>query len=261
MHSIRENKIDLEYWKIADEIKRRLFDLIRNSFKEKPIIDASVSFEESENYIRERIKEVHELILQEWEKVKREYQTNPHFDEERLLGYLYEALFYLSSLELISRWFKDDIYWMGYNLENKIEPPAHFEVLPLYDIIPPITYKAIDSEKAKVPQLKGDFITFYVEGPSGQRKVTPIALIDVKKSLHSYKEKSGRWAAIAALRHGLVAQVAYPKTQIDELYLLENWEIKTICPSCGKLMDGIYRTCPLCKKEAYPFTREDWGKL
>jgi len=261
MHNIRKNQINLKYWKIADEIKRRLFNLIRNSFKEKPIIDASISFEKSENFIQRRIREVHRLILEEWKNIKREYQNNPHFNEKRLSGYLYEALFYLSSLELMSRWFRNDIYWMGCNLENKMEAPAHLEILPLYDIIPPITYKPSNNEKAKVPQLKGDFIAFYVEGPSGQRKVTPIALIEVKKSLSSYRKRDGKWVAIAALRHGLVAQVAYPKTQLDKLYSLENWEIKTVCPSCGKLMDKIYRTCPFCKKEAYLFTRENWEEL
>lgn len=253
--------MNLEYWKIADETKRRLFNSIRNSFKKKPVIDVSIPFEKCGDYIKKRIKETQELVLKEWSTIKGEYQNNPNFNEKRLLGYLYEALFYLSSLELMSKWFKNDIYWMGYKLESKLEAPAHLEVLPLYDIIPPITYKAIDSERAKVPQITADFIALYVEGPSGQRKVSPISLIDVKKARYSYNRKRGKWQAIAALRHGLVAQIAYPKKEIKEICSLNDWEIKTICPACGNLMDKIYPICPFCKKEAYPFTREDWGEL
>lgn len=256
-----------EYWKIADETKRRLFNRIRNFSKEEPIINVSKDWDFALKYQEKQKEKARKVILEEWAEIKREYKENPNFNEERLSGYLYEALYYLCALGLQASFIGMDLYWISFDKLKKekfIEAPPHFEPVPLYDIIPPIIYKAVNAERARTPQLKGDFLIFYVEGPAGGRKVTPIALVDVKKNrfiYEKYKRKDGKWMAIACLRHGLIAEIVFPKKTYDKIYSLKDWEEKIICPDCGELMEKPYHICPFCEREAYPFTREDWKKL
>lgn len=255
-----------EYWKIADDTKRRLFNTVRNFFKEKPVIDVSSNARQAIEYQKQITREARNLVLKEWKSIKEEYRNDSSFSKTRLSGYVYEVLFYLCTLDLSATFFEEDLYWMSSRKEFEEimgEAPPHFEPLPLYDIISPLAYKTINRKRARTPQLRGDFILFYVEGPAGRRKVTPISIVDVKKSIFAYekKKREGKWQAIAALRHGFVAQIAYPKKGIEEIFSIRDWEIKTICPDCGGLMDKVCRICPFCRKEAYPFTREDWEKL
>jgi len=259
--------INKEYWKIADETKRRLFQKLRNFFKEEPFLDVSKGWEFAQKYQEQQTKKARKLILEEWKDIKKEYKNNSDFDERRLSGYLYEILYYLCTITLDASFRQMDLYWMGFDEAQKKkleEAPPHFEPIPLYDIIPPIAYRAVNTERAYTPQLKGDFLIFYVAGPAGGRKVTPIALVDVKKNkftYEKYKKTAGKWMAIACLRHGLIAEIAYPKKKYDEIHSLKDWKEKIICPSCGGLMNKAYPKCPICNDGAYLFTREDWKEL
>lgn len=250
-----------KYWELADLIKRRLFGRIRDYLQENPAIDLSsdyYQFEENRKKIKE---ELHESVLKEWNLIKQQYRGNPAADWNRLKGFLYEALFYVACIDLCSFYFATDIVWMQ---TKAFEAPPHFEVLPLFGIIPPIRYVF---EKAKepspVPQLEADFLILYVEGEAGRRRAYPVTFVDVKssKKVHEWKKEKGIRQAIAALRHGCAMQLAYPLKDIEELKSLKDWETKTICPSCGNLLDNIPAICPYCKKEAYPFFRENWKVL
>ncbi len=87
-----------EYWKIADETKRRLFNRIRNFSKEEPLLNVSKDWDFALKYQEEQKEKARKVILEEWAEIKREYKENPNFNEERLSGYLYEALYYLCVL-------------------------------------------------------------------------------------------------------------------------------------------------------------------
>ena len=141
--------------------------------------------------------------------------------------------------------------------QKKLEPPPHLEAVPLYDIIPPIAYKAVDTDRRNAPQLKGDFLVFYIRGIAGRRRPYPIYLLDVKKSRSTYKKKEGKNSANACLMHGLIAAIVYPIKEYDKVYSLNDWSMKLICPSCGELSDDVMK-CTSCGILMYPFTREDW---
>ena len=247
-----------KYWEWADLIKRKLFGSIRDYLRENPSIDLSSDSSQFEEN-RKKIKEgLHKLVLEEWNLIKQQYRGNSATDWNRLKGFLYEALFYVACIDLSSFYFATDVVWMQ---AKAFEAPPHFEVLPLFGIIPSIRYLfEKGKEPALVPQLESDFLILYVEGEAGRRKASPVTLVDVKssKSVHEWRKEKGIRQAIAALRHGCAMQIAYPLKNIKELKSLQDWETKSICPSCGELMDDIPAICPYCNKEAYSFFREDW---
>lgn len=73
-----------EYWKIADETKRRLFNRIRNFSKEEPLINVSNDWDFVLKYQEEQKEKTRKLILEEWGEIKREYKGNPNFDEDKI---------------------------------------------------------------------------------------------------------------------------------------------------------------------------------
>ena len=259
-NDIESEKWDKDFWKMADETKRRLFNAIRNFFKEETIIDVSSGFDFAQKYRDQQVEKGRKLILNEWEEIKIEYKDKRAYNEKRLSGYVYESLFYLCIHGgLTASFLEKSFYWMKTEeLQKKLKPPSHFEAVPFYDIIPPIAYKSVDSDRSNVPQLKGDFLVFYNEGMAGERKAFPIHIVDVKKSESAYDKKKGRMLALACLRNGLIAEIAYPKKEYNKIQSLKDWDIKPICPFCGRLAKMDDEKCPSCEKIMYPFTREDW---
>lgn len=250
-----------EYWNLADLIKRKLFGRIREYLRENPAIDLSSDYSQFEENSKKIKEELNKSVLKEWNLINQQCRENPAADWNRLKGFLYEALFYVACIDLSSFYFATDVVW----IQTKFfKAPPHFEVLPLFGIIPPIRYLfEKGKEPSSVPQLEADFLILYVEGESGRRRASPVTFVDVKSSkrVHEWKKKKGIRQAIAALRHGCAMQITYPLKNIEELKSLKDWETKSICPSCGELMNNIPAMCPYCKKEAYPFFREDWRKF
>lgn len=237
------------FWRIADLVKRRLFDRLRRETQQ-------IDYRNYKEY-RERFKEIPHSLIEEWEDIKREYKDDPDADLTKLRGFLYEALFYYACLELQALFMDAEIIEMtGYKFDRS---PPWFGAIPLYDIIPGLHHiwekeKGGWKRKRKVPQVKADFLVQYAddEGP------LPPALIDVKSSkpLKYGKERWG-WQITSAVRRGFIFQVAYPKRGIKGYpKSLKEWKIKTPCPKCKKLSDN-YRRCSECGEEIFPFTIVD----
>lgn len=236
------------YWTIADQVKRRLYSRLR-------MATAQVDYLNYEEYQR-KFREIPSILVNEWEEIQREYAYGANseifrLNEHRLKGNLYEVLFYYACLKTQALFIDAEICEMeGVHFE---ESPPWFEATPIYDIIPTLHHiheKGIQVRKA--PQVKADFLISYVD----DRGPTPFAFVDVKSRSPSEYSDAWNWQVTAAMRHGFIFQLAYPRTKSKYPISLEDWEIKTPCLNCKDLSDE-FRKCTKCGKEIFPFTVVD----
>lgn len=242
-----KDKKELPFWKIADEVKRRLFSRLR-------IETSQIDYLNYKGY-RKKFEGIPASLIEEWNKLKEKYKYASDGEFNRLKGFLYEALFYYACLETQTVFLDAELCEFG-GLKFKESPPW-FECIPLYDIIPNLHYIwEKDEKKRKVPQIKADFLVTYVDdkGP------LPPAIIEVKSSKKAIKYKRGElnWQIVAAMRLGFIFQVSYPDPNIESTYprSLREWEIKTPCSRCEGLSDD-FRKCSKCGAEIFPFTIVD----
>lgn len=236
-----KDKKEQNFWKIADEVKRRLFSRLR-------IETSRIDYLNYQGY-RKKFESIPDSLIEEWDKLEETYKDN------RLKGFLYEALFYYACLQTQTIFLDAELCEFG---GAKFEEhPPWFECIPLYDIIPNLHYIWEKNEKKrKVPQIKADFLVTYVDdkGP------LPPALIEVKssKGAMEYKREELNWQIVAAMRLGFIFQVAYPDPNLQSLYprSLKEWETKTPCSNCKGLSDD-FRKCSKCGTEIFPFTIVD----
>lgn len=235
----------MNFWKIADEVKRRLFSRLR-------IETSQIDYHNYEAY-RSRFESIPDRLIEEWRKIEKKYHRRKELN--RLKGFLYEVLFYYACLRTQTVFLDAELCEIGGAKFGKA--PPWFECIPLYDIIPNLHYVWRNSKKErKVPQIKADFLVTYVDDEGA----LPPALIDVKssKNVAKYRKKELMWQIIAAMRLGFIFQAAYPKPDLESEYprSLEDWEIKTPCPKCGELSDDC-RECSKCGAKIFPFTIVD----
>lgn len=242
-----EDKKEQHFWRIADEIKRRLFSRLR-------IETSRIDYLNYKEY-RKKFENIPDSLIKEWNKLKEKYKDTPEADFNRLNGFLCEALFYYACIKIQTVFLDAELCeFGGVKFE---ESPPWFECIPLYDIIPNLHYiREKNEKKRKVPQIKTDFLVTYVDdkGP------LPPALIDVKssKELIRYKREELSWQIVAAMRLGFIFQVAYPDPSLESPYprSLKEWKIKTPCSNCKGLSDDL-RKCSKCGAEIFPFTMVD----
>ena len=242
-----KDKNELNFWKIADDIKRRLFSRLRMK-------TSQIDYLNYKGY-RKKFEDIPDSLIKEWDRLKEEYKDTPHADFNRLKGFLYEILFYYACLKTQTIFLDAELCeFGGVKFE---ESPPWFECIPLYDVIPNLHYIWEKGEKKrKVPQIKADFLLTYVDdkGP------LPPAIIEVKSSREVIKYKRGElnWQIVATMRLGFIFQVAYPDPNLESTYprSLKEWEIKTPCSKCEGLNDD-FRKCIKCGAEIFPFTIVD----
>jgi len=242
-----KNKKELNFWKIADEVKRKFFSRLR-------IGTSQIDYLNYEGY-RKKFEGIPALLIEEWNKLKEEYKYTSDADFVRLKGFLYEALFYYACLETQTIFLDAELCEFG-GVKFKESPPW-FECIPLYDIIPNLHYIWENNKKnRKVPQIKADFLVTYVDdkGP------LPPALIEVKSSKKAinYKIEELNWQVVAAMRLGFIFQVAYPDPELKSTYprSLNEWIIETPCSNCNRLSND-FRKCSKCGAVIFPFTIVD----
>jgi hypothetical protein len=229
---------------ISNEVKWLLFNKLREEFEK-------INFLDYRRY-KEDLERIPDLLITEWEKIKKRFQKEPAFESRNLRGFLFEALFYYACLK-IEALFKDaEILEMeGRKIRN--EYPPWFEATPLYDVIPPLHHFHKRGKIIRNPQTKCDFLVTFVndKGP------LPPALVDVKsnKPRRDYIKKFD-WQVISAMRRGFIFQFAYPKEGIKYPKSLEEWEIMTFCSKCKELSKS-YRKCDKCGEIIFSFTIVD----
>jgi len=242
-----KDKKELHFWEIADEVKRRLFSCLR-------IETSQIDYLNYKEY-KNKFEGIPAFLIEEWEKLKKEYRDDPDADFNRLKGFLYEVLFYYACLKTQTIFLDAEL--CEFEEVKFEESPPWFECIPLYDIIPNLHYIWEKGEKKrKVPQIKADFLVTYVDdkGP------LPPALIDVKSSKQATKYRRGElnWQIVAAMRLGFIFQVAYPDPDLKSTCpsSLKEWKIKTPCSECEGLSDD-FRKCSKCGVDIFPFTIVD----
>lgn len=232
------------YWEIADHVKRRLFNKLRESTQ-------SINYLDYDGYTRS-FDAIYDSLLEEWGRTREQFKDDHDFEAKRLEGYLLEALFYYSCLKRQAFFMDYEIVKMGEE-EKSDEYPPWFEATPLYDIIPTLHHvKEMSIRKRRAPQTKADFIVTYASasGPA------PPSQVDVKgRKPRTWRTEWG-WQVTAALRRGFTFQLAYPRNGVRYPKELEDWETATPCSNCKKLSTDP-RKCSECGKEVFPFTIAD----
>ena len=168
--------------KVADDVKARLFGLLRER-------TSAIDYLDYHKY-HEELERIHSLLVGEWLKIEREFRDIPGIDLKRLKlkGYLFEALFYYACLK--SQAYFVDAEILEISGERFEESPPWFEATPLYDIIPSL--HRVGKER-KAPQTDADFIVSYADdkGPS------PPSLVDVKsRKPRPTKRNKERWSPV-----------------------------------------------------------------
>jgi hypothetical protein len=237
-------KLDRRFWEIADYVKRRLFNTLREKTQ-------SVNYLDYNEYQR-AFEEIYDSLMDEWKKIQGEFKGKASFSSERLRGYLLEVLFYYACLKVQASLIDAEILEMdGVKLGE--EYPAWFEVTPLYDIVAPLHHITQgDVRKRKAPQTRADFLVTYVDD-SG-----PLApsLVDVKSRKPRKWRAEWGWQVTASMRRGFTYQIAYPINGVKYPKNLEEWETTTPCSECHKLSQDP-RKCSECGAEIYRFTIAD----
>jgi len=228
------------FWHEADRIKRHIFNRLRELTR--------FDYVDYKSY-RQRFARIPEQLVAEWNRIEKEYRQTDRKYCKRLKGFLFEALFYFACLEGQATFFDAEIAEFG---GARIEPhPPWMEVTPFYDIIPSLHQVRVRNRwERKVPQTIADFLVTYVDdsGP------TPPSLVDVKSKRPNRRAiKKMGWQITAAMRRGFIFQVAYPKGQIEYPKRLDDWELKTPCPSCAAL-SRAYDKCDECEKPIFSFS-------
>ena len=231
------------FWLLADYVKRRLFNRLRDSFYQIDYL--------SYHKYREAVERIYEDVLNEWNEIKSELSQLSDRTIKRLKGFLFEALFYYSCLKIESLFKDAEILEMaGVKFEKH---PPWFEATPLYDIVPMLHHlKEDDKLIRKSPQTLADFLITYVDdtGPY------PPSLIDVKSRKPRGWDERWEWCYIAAMRRGFIFQIVYPKEGIRYPRDLAEWEVATPCMNCKNLSLN-YRVCQSCGQTIYPRTIVD----
>jgi hypothetical protein len=230
------------FWKVADQVKRRLFNKLRDETQRINYLDYHA--------YQQAFEDIHKSLADEWKKIQEEFKNNRHF-KPRLRGYLFEALFYYACLKTQAVFLDGELAGFG---GAKFEgSPPWFEATPLYDFIVPLHHvKEGVVRKRRVPQTEADFLVTYVtdSGPFAP------SMVDVKSRKPSKWDPKWGWQVPAAMRRGFTFQIAYPRNQGEYPKELEDWETATPCSKCRKLSSDP-RKCSECGDEIYPFTIAD----
>ena len=221
--------------KIFDETKSRLFNKLRTEIQN---IDYS-----DHNWYETRFEEIPKHLLDEWEKIEKEYGST--INPKRLKGFLYESLFYYACLKTQTIFLGAEM--MTFGEAKTSDRPPWFECVPLYDI-KPILYNQLKTQrKIHVPQIEADFILTYVDNKGH----CPPSYTDVKSKKPEEYNKYWGWYIVAAMRAGFIFEIAYPKTDFPTD--LNDWEIKTPCDNC-KTLSNDFKKCTNCGSVIFPFT-------
>lgn len=241
-----------KFWILFDWCKRELFSFLKERI---------TNIKWKENWLRE-LEKIHEELITMWTKIENECQDYQQL--KRLRGVVYEPLFFLNSLSTSSI-FKGS--WIMEVAGDPLIPerlPPWLEIIPLYDIIPRVfRIKKENRWELRVPQIEADFLIYYCDERKrkervNNRKIFPLAFIDIKSNLKNYNPKEAVWYALGCKWfQNSILQIAIPKKEFPKD--LKDWKIPQVCWSCGKLHDmdrSIY--CIHCGIKIWLAKNESW---
>lgn len=232
------------YWEIADYVKRRLFNKLRE-------LTQNINYLDYDEFVS-ALDNAHDRLLNEWKQIQDDFKDVREFEPKRLEGYLLEVLFYHACLKRQAFFMDYEIVKMGEE-RNSVTYPPWFEATPLYDIIAPLHHlKENGVRKRRAPQTRADFLVTYV---SDDGTVAP-SQVDVKARKPMRWRSEWGWQVTAALRRGFTFQIAYPRNGVRDPRDLRDWETATPCSNCEKL-SADPRKCSECQKDIFPFTIAD----